>query len=150
MEKYSELNTLNIPYLTACEKEICNFFLKDDSLVLYFKKLNFKIFKNVSVYLKNIKTRELLFAPSKAHNNSLVIDLQDLNKICTNYEYSIVISSEDEFNKILYYPIYKPIDSNDELLTYSSSTNIKWYLRLTNNGKIRLSTIVLFPNTNKS
>lgn len=45
MEKYNELNTLNIPYLSSNEKEVSNFSLKDESLILYFKDLNFKTFK---------------------------------------------------------------------------------------------------------
>lgn len=148
MEKYNELNTLNIPYLSSNEKEVSNFSLKDESLLLAFKDLNFKTFKNVSVYLKNIKTRELLFAPSKASNNSLVINLKDLNKLCTDYEYSIVISLENGINKMLYFPINKSINLSQELFTNSSSDNLKWYLRLTTNGKLRLSTIVVFPNKN--
>lgn len=148
MEKYNELNTLNIPYLSSNEKEVSNFSLKDESLILYFKDLNFKTFKNVSVYLKNIKTRELLFAQSKASNNSLVINLKNLNKLCTDYEYSIVISLENKINKILYFPINKSINLSQELFTNSSSNNLKWYLRLTSNGKLRLSTIVVFPNKN--
>lgn len=148
MEKYNELNTLNIPYLSSSEKEVSNFSLKDESLILSFKDFNLKTVKNVSVYLKNIKTRELLFAPSKASNNSLVINLKDLNKLCTDYEYSIVISLENELNKILYFPVNKSINLSQELFTNSSSDNLKWYLRLTNNGKLRLSTIVVFPNKN--
>lgn len=148
MEKYNKLNTLNIPYLASSEKEVSNFSLKDESLILSFKDFNFISSKNVSVYLKNIKTRELLFAPSKASNNSLVINLKDLNKLCTDYEYSIVISLENELNKMLYFPINKSINLSKELFTNSSSDNLKWYLRLTSNGKLRLSTIVVFPNKN--
>lgn len=148
MEKYNKLNTLNIPYLASSEKEVSNFSLKDESLILSFKDFNFISSKNVSVYLKNIKTRELLFAPSKASNNSLIINLKDLNKLCTDYEYSIVISLENELNKMLYFPINKSINLSKELFTNSSSDNLKWYLRLTSNGKLRLSTIVVFPNKN--
>lgn len=148
MEKYNKLNTLNIPYLASSEKEVSNFSLKDESLILSFKDFNFISSKNVSVYLKNIKTRELLFAPSKASNNSLVINLKYLNKLCTDYEYSIVISLENELNKMLYFPINKSMNLSKELFTNSSSDNLKWYLRLTSNGKLRLSTIVVFPNKN--
>lgn len=148
MEKYNELNTLNIPYLSSTEKEVSNFSLKDESLILCFKNFNFKTVKNISVYLKNIKTRELLFAPSKASDNYLVINLKDLNKLCTDYEYSIVISLENEVNKVLYFPINKSINLSKELFTNSSSDNLKWYLRLTSNGKLRLSTIVVFPHKN--
>ncbi|MCF0148694.1 MAG: hypothetical protein HUJ77_09900 [Clostridium sp.] len=138
---------INHFYFNSIEKSINFYSLKDCCLTLKFENINLSSYKFVSVFLKNIKTREVLRCASKIEDNSLVINLKSLNDLCTNYEYSIIVALENYDYSTTIYPRLKPFNSKENSIISSSiNSNIQWFLRILENGKLRLSTIYLFNN----
>lgn len=137
----------NCPYFSSIEKYLDFYLLKDNYLTLYFEDLNLNNYKLVSAFLKNIKTREILKCVSKVENNSLIIDLSSLNHLCTNYEFSIAIILDDYKCSTAIYPKLRLNDNkNNTIISASDNSSIQWFLRILENGKLRLSTIYLFSN----
>ncbi|WP_288221288.1 hypothetical protein [uncultured Clostridium sp.] len=139
-------NKLNSNYLNSIEKDINFYLLQNDSLILYFKDINFKKYSIINVYLKNIKTREVLKCISKVEDNRILIDLSNLKYLCTDYEYSIIVVLETLNSYNIMYPKFNNKDKEKSIISHSNTDNIQWYLRILENGKLRLSTIYLFSN----
>ncbi|MDV4151368.1 hypothetical protein R0131_11000 [Clostridium sp. AL.422] len=137
-------------YLNAIEKNLTSYLLINHCLTLCFNDINFNNYTKVSVFLKNIKTRETLKCISKIENNKLIIDLSSLKLLCTNYEFSIIAILEDNHSSIAIYPKLKSKNSTGKLTLTSDNSNIQWYLRFLENGKLRLSAIYLFSKLDNS
>ena len=137
----------NYLYVNLNEK-ILNFYsLKDNYLTLFFEDMNLNSYKTVSVFFKNIKTREIFKCISKIEDNNLIIDLESLNYLCTNYEFSIIIILDDYNCSTAIYPKLRQNENNENSIIFSSDkSNIQWFLRVLDNGKLRLSTIYIFSN----
>lgn len=137
-------------YFNSIEKSLNFYSLKNCYLTLKFEDINLSNYKFISVFLKNIKNREVLKCASKIEDNSLVINLKALNDLCTNYEYSIIVTLENYNYSTTIYPRLKTIDKKENsIISSSANSNIQWFLRILENGKLRLSTIYLFNNLEK-
>lgn len=137
-------------YFHSIEKSLNFYSLKNCYLTLKFEDINLSNYKFISVFLKNIKNREVLKCASKIEDNSLVINLKALNNLCTNYEYSIIVTLENYNYSTTIYPRLKTIDKKENsIISSSANSNIQWFLRILENGKLRLSTIYLFNNLEK-
>lgn len=140
-------NKLNICYLNSIEKNIDSYTLNEDFLTISFCNVDFKKYKTINVFLKNIKTRELLKCNSFINKSNLIINLKELNSLCTDYEFSIIVFLDGNENSDLIYPKFSyKSDQGRAIISNSNSSNLKWYLRVLENGKLRLSTIYLFSN----
>lgn len=145
IQKNNEPNIQNSSYLNSIDKNLSSYLLKDHYLTLCFDDIDLNKYKSVTVVLKNIKTREILKCISKTDHNNLILDLRSLNYLCTNYEFSIVVILEDYQCSTSIYPKFKSnIEIEKSIISSSDNSNIKWYLRVLENGKLRLSTIYLF------
>lgn len=150
IEKNTEFNIQNYSYLDLIEKNLSFYLLKDHYLTLCFDDIDLNNYKSVTVFLKNIKTREMLKCISKTDNNNLILNLRSLNHLCTNYEFSIVVILEDYQCCTAIYPKFKSnIDIERSIISSSDDSNINWYLRVLGNGKLRLSAIHLFTKIEK-
>lgn len=137
----------NYLYFNSREKILKYYSLKDHYLTLCFEDINLNSYKTISVFIKNIKTREIFKCISKIEDNSLIIDLKSLNYLCTNYEFSIIIILDDYTCSTAIYPKIRLNKNNENSIIFSSdNSNIQWFLRVLDNGKLRLSTIYLFSN----
>lgn len=140
-------NKLNICYLNSIEKNIDSYTLNEDFLTISFCNVDFKKYKTINVFLKNIKTRELLKCNYSINKSNLIINLKELNYLCTDYEFSIIVFLDGNENSYLIYPKFSSrLDQRRAIISKSNSSNLKWYLRVLENGKLRLSTIYLFSN----
>lgn len=139
---------LHLSNLNALEKEIRSFELKDDNLLLAFDDMNYISNNKISVFLKNIKTREIFKCSSFIKDGMININLSNLKYLCTDYEYSIIIINDVTNSSTMIYPKFKDKSENYSKIDKSSNKHIKWFLRILENGEFRLSTIVLFPNNN--
>ncbi len=147
MKKTNNYNNQNICYLNSIEKNINSCLLNEDFLTISFSNVDFKKYTTVTVFLKNIKTRELLKCTSNIHENNLIINLKELNYLCTDYEFSIIIFLEGNNHSDLIYPKFNSnLEKEKSIISKSNNDNLKWYLRILENGKLRLSTIYLFSN----
>lgn len=142
---FENLDIFNFNCINTIKAFISSYNFKDDALQLHFQDTYFNDISEVSVFLKNIKTREIHECTSSKEKNSLIIYLSNLKYLCTNYEYTIDIILKDSNSCKIIHPKYSSI--HDKLLKSSlsyKSNNIKWYLRVLKNGDFRLSTIYLF------
>ena len=141
----------NYSYFSSIEKNLNFYLLKDCYLTLNFEDLNLNKYKSVSVFFKNIKTREIIKCISSIEDNNLIINLKDLDKLCTDYEFSIIIILDDYRYSTAIYPVLK-VNNNlaESYISSSSNSNIQWFLRVLDNGKLRLSTIYVFSSLEKT
>ena len=141
----------NYSYFSSIEKNLNFYLLKDCYLTLNFEDLNLNKYKSVSVFFKNIKTREIIKCISSIENNNLIINLKDLDKLCTDYEFSIIIILDDYSYSTAIYPVLK-VNNNlvESYISSCSNSNIQWFLRILDNGKLRLSTIYVFSALEKT
>jgi len=143
------------PYFNSIEKHLNYYLLKEHYLTLSFEDITLNEYKSVYVFLKNIKTREILKCITQVNDNSLIINLRDLNYLCTDHEFSlIVIIENNEFTNVIYPKLRNNLNKRKSIISSVGNSNIQWYLRFLDNGKLRLSTINLFSklekdNTNK-
>lgn len=145
IQNYNETYSQNHFHLSSIEKNLNFYLLKDHYLTLRFDGINLNKYESVSVFLKNIKTRETLKCISKIEDNNLILNLRSLNYLCTNYEYSILVILENFHCFTSIYPKFKSKNYIDKsIISSSENSNIQWYLRFLQNGKLRLSTIYLF------
>lgn len=147
---YFTLNNLNYTSIKSTEKYISSYFIENNSLKISFNDISFNDYINVFVFLENIKTNAVLECNFTINENILIIDLSDLNYLCTNYEYSLCILVED----VSYFKLISPkfdINLNEEKeFIFHNTNNINWFFRILQNGKLRLSSVYLFNNIDNS
>ncbi|GAB6170280.1 hypothetical protein JCM1393_27400 [Clostridium carnis] len=124
-------------------KHISSFDLINCKLNLKLSETDFSLYEDFVVVLKNIKTREIYYCESEILNDSLIVDLNSLNFLCTDHEYMLLIVTKNKNDYEILYPILKN-KFCDSISSSNDSTTIpvKWYTRFIENGEFRLSTIV--------
>lgn len=141
----------NYSFLNSIEKYLNFYLLKGHYLTLSFDDINLKEYKSVSTFLKNIKTREIFKCISKIEDNRLIINLKNFNDLCTDYEFSLIVILEDNKFTTAIYPKLRPtLNVEESVISSVDNSNIQWYLRFLENGKLRLSTINLFSKIEKN
>ncbi len=94
------------------------------------------------IIIKNTKNREEFICPFiKEFPNTITLDLNSLCSYFTDYEGSIFINTQNKVNDIILIPILseKTIINLENNL---NSSNFKWFIRVLDNGELRLSSIV--------
>ncbi|MBX7324836.1 hypothetical protein [Clostridium chauvoei] len=125
------------------KKEIDVFSLINYTLKIKLRALTLDTLGDITVILKNIKTKEIYICDSYFNGKILEVHLDSLNYLCTDNEYMpLIVIKESDTIKILY-PILKKnyvqiFNDYDALL----SSPVSWYVRALDNGEFRLSTIV--------
>lgn len=102
--------------------------------------MDFKDEEELLVIIRNVKTKEEFICEYLINDNNLIILLDNLLNLFTNYEGSIQILSK---NKDKYY-LYTPILKENIIMNMQKDTNdkYKWFIRILENGEIRLSSII--------
>lgn len=94
------------------------------------------------IIIKNTKNREEFVCPfTKELPNTITLDLNPLCSYFTDYEGSIFINTQNKLNDTILIPIL----SEKNIINFennSNSTNFKWFIRVLDNGELRLSSIV--------
>ena len=94
------------------------------------------------VIIKNTKNREEFICPfTKELPNTLTLDLTSLCSYFTDYEGSIFINTQNNINDTILIPILP----KKSIITFENSLNntqFKWFIRILDNGELRLSSIV--------
>lgn len=119
--------------------------LKENTLILEFNDIDFSIYNKVSVFIKNIKTREVFKCSSFIRNTEINVNLDSIKHLCTDYEYIILIRAELNNSSYIIYPKFT-CKSKTYISNNSSKNNHRWFIRISENGELRLSTIFIFPN----
>ncbi|MBU3106657.1 hypothetical protein [Clostridium gasigenes] len=133
---------------TLLNYPIKNVSLSSLELIIYKIKLklnniDFKEADEIEVILKNIKTRDIFIAEHSIENDFLNINLKSLSFMCTDNEFMLLLI----IKKNSVYSFLNPIIKNSSLNITNNFTvldliPIEWYLRILDNGELRLSTIV--------
>jgi len=58
--------------------------LNENTLILEFNDINFSIYNKVSVFIKNIKTREVFKCLSFIRNTEINVNLDSIKHLCTD------------------------------------------------------------------
>ncbi|MBU3131624.1 hypothetical protein KPL40_04100 [Clostridium gasigenes] len=135
-------NLLNYP--------IKNVSLSSLELIMYKIKLklnniDFKEADEIEVILKNIKTRDIFIAEHSIENYFLNINLKSLSFMCTDNEFMLLLIIKKDSVYSFLNPIIKNSSQNitNDFIVLDLIP-IEWYLRILDNGELRLSTIVNF------
>lgn len=114
----------------------------NNKLILYFFEKDYNSLSFNQVIIQNTKTREEFICLFKKElKNTLVIDLSNVCDELTDYEGSVYITVS--FNDIQ--NIMVPILSSKNSIIFESEnikTNLKWFIRILDNGELRLSSVV--------
>lgn len=133
-------NLVNSTYIKRVFLEKC--IKNNNKLILYFFDDNYNSLNSSIVVIKNIKNRDEFICPfSKDLPNTLTIDLSSLCSYFTDYEGSITIKVRENSSEIILVPIL--LEKN--ILTLEDSISnlpFKWFIRVLDNGELRLSSIV--------
>ena len=133
-------NLVNSTYIKRVFLEKC--IKNNNKLILYFFDDNYNLLNSSIVVIKNIKNRDEFICPfSKDLPNTLTIDLSSLCSYFTDYEGAITIKVKENSSEIILVPIL--LEKN--ILTLEDSiANLpfKWFIRVLDNGELRLSSIV--------
>ncbi|MBU3103024.1 hypothetical protein [Clostridium gasigenes] len=135
-------NLLNYP--------IKNVSLSSLELIMYKIKLklnniDFKEADEIEVILKNIKTRDIFIAEHSIKNDFLNINLKSLSFMCTDNEFMLLLIIKKDSVYSFLNPIIKNSSQNiTNNFIVLDLIPIEWYLRILDNGELRLSTIVNF------
>lgn len=116
------------------------FVLKNNTLILEQNATELEKENELIVVIQNVKTKEEFICEYLINTNNIVILLDSLLHLFTNYEGSIQILNKINNEYYLYTPIlkYKPtIDSQKAV-----NNQYTWFVRVLENGEIRLSSIM--------
>lgn len=114
----------------------------NNKLILYFSPKNYENLNFLMIIIKNTKSREEFICPFiKEFPNTITLDLNSLSSYFTDYEGSIFINIQNNLNDTILIPIL----SERTIINFennSNSSNFKWFIRVLDNGELRLSSIV--------
>lgn len=139
---YDDITT----YVTNKKLILSQLLQSNNELLLKSSKVNFNCFDKITVTIKNIKTREEYECPHKIMNDTLKINLLPLIYLFTDYEGSLNINLTKANTTFLYTPVVSKNNFIQTKDSKKSSQLLKWYLRLVDNGEIRLSSIITSKN----
>lgn len=116
------------------------FIFKNNTLILEQNSIELKNENELLVIIQNVKTKEEFICEYLITDNNIVILLDSLLHLFTNYEGSIQLISKNNDNYCFYTPILKYnsiIDSRKDV-----NDKYKWFVRILENGELRLSSII--------
>ena len=133
-------NSINSSYIKKISLEKC--IKNDNKIILYFSPKDYSSLTSSIIILKNIKNRDEFICPfSKDFPNTLTLDLSTLHSYFTDYEGSISIKIQENTIET----ILTPILFQKNIVNFEDTTNnssFKWFIRVLDNGELRLSSIV--------
>lgn len=133
-------NYIKSSYIKRISLEKC--IKNNNKLILYFSPKDYEHVNFSMIIIKNTKNREEFVCPfTKELPNTITLDLNPLCSYFTDYEGSIFINTQNKLNDIILIPIL----SEKNIINFennSNSTNFKWFIRVLDNGELRLSSIV--------
>lgn len=131
---------INSSYIKKISLEKC--IKNNNNLTLYFSPKDYEHLNFSKIIIKNTKNRDEFTCPfTQESPNTLTIDLTNLWSYFTDYEGSISINTQTNANKITLIPVLSKksfINSDDT----TNNTSFKWFIRILDNGELRLSSIV--------
>ena len=132
-------NYIKSSYIKKISLEKC--IKNNNKLILYFSPIDYEYLNPLMVIIKNTKNREEFICPfTKELPNTLTLDLTSLCSYFTDYEGSIFINTQNNINDTILIPILPK-----SIITFENSLNntqFKWFIRILDNGELRLSSIV--------
>ncbi len=133
-------NYINSSYIERISLEKC--IKNNNKLTLYFSSKDYEHLKLSMIIIKNTKNREEFICPfTKELPNTITLDLTNLSSYFTDYEGSIFINAQNTLSNIILIPIVQE-QSLINFETNLNSTSFKWFVRILDNGELRLSSIV--------
>lgn len=133
-------NYIKSSYIKKISLEKC--IKNNNKLILYFSPIDYEYLNPLMVIIKNTKNREEFICPfTKELPNTLTLDLTSLCSYFTDYEGSIFINTQNNTNDTILIPILP----KKSIITFENSLNntqFKWFIRILDNGELRLSSIV--------
>ena len=133
-------NYIKSSYIKKISLEKC--INNNNKLILYFSPIDYEYLNPLMVIIKNTKNREEFICPfTKELPNTLTLDLTSLCSYFTDYEGSIFINTQNNINDTILIPILP----KKSIITFENSLNntqFKWFIRILDNGELRLSSIV--------
>ena len=133
-------NYIKSSYIKKISLEKC--IKNNNKLILYFSPIDYEYLNPLMVIIKNTKNREEFICPfTKELPNTLTLDLTSLCSYFTDYEGSIFINTQNNINDTILIPIL-PKKSIITLENSLNNTQFKWFIRILDNGELRLSSIV--------
>ncbi len=114
--------------------------LKNNTLIFEQNAIELEKESELLVVIQNVKTKEEFICEYLITTNNIVVLLDSLFNLFTNYEGSIQILRKNNDKYYLYTPILncKPtIDSQKDV-----NSQYRWFVRVLENGEIRLSSIM--------
>ena len=114
--------------------------LKNNTLIFEQNAIELEKESELLVVIQNVKTKEEFICEYLITTNNIVVLLDSLFNLFTNYEGSIQILRKNNNKYYLYTPILncKPtIDSQKDV-----NSQYRWFVRVLENGEIRLSSIM--------
>lgn len=133
-------NYIKSSYIKKISLEKC--IKNNNKLILYFSPIDYEYLNPLMVIIKNTKNREEFICPfTKEIPNTLTLDLTSLCSYFTDYEGSIFINTQNNINDTILIPILP----KKSIITFENSLNntqFKWFIRILDNGELRLSSIV--------
>ena len=133
-------NYMKSSYIKRISLEKC--IKNNNKLVLYFSSKNYDKLNFSMIIIKNTKNREELICPfSTDLPNTLTLDLSNLWFYFTDYEGSIFINAQNSTSETILIPILP----EKNIITFENNinnTDFKWFIRVLDNGELRLSSIV--------
>lgn len=136
------MNNLEIKLSDLHPKKLCleEVFHELNTITFNQKKLNIKATDEIYIIIKNVKTREEFNCYHYVMENKIIIDLDNLSLYFADYEGSIYIVLKMGNNYHMYRPTIN--DKTTVKINSQSFDNYKWFLRILENGEIRLSSII--------
>ena len=133
-------NYIKSSYIKKISLEKC--IKNNNKLILYFSPIDYEYLNPLMVIIKNTKNREEFICPfTKELPNTLTLDLTSLCSYFTDYEGSIFINTQNNINDTILIPILP----KKSIITFENSLNntqFKSFIRILDNGELRLSSIV--------
>ena len=133
-------NYIKSSYIKRISLEKC--IKNNNKLILYFLPKDYEHLNFSMIIIKNTKNREEFICPfTKELPNTITLDLNPLCSYFTDYEGSIFINTQNKTNDTILIPIL-PEKSIINFENNLNSTSFNWFIRILDNGELRLSSIV--------
>lgn len=133
-------NYIQSSYIKKISLEKC--IKNNNKLILYFSPKDYEKLSFSMIIIKNTKNREELICPFLTDlPNTLTLDLSTLWSYFTDYEGSIFINTQNNTIETILIPILP----QKNIITFENNinnTDFKWFIRVLDNGELRLSSIV--------
>lgn len=113
-----------------------------NTLFIYQSKIDLSPYNDIKVYIKNIKTRHKYECINRINKNIIELDLEHLCSLFTDYEAAIEIEAAMNNKLYIFNPIIVYRDTVNNIKNHQCiNSTYRWYIRVLNNGELRLSCI---------